>query len=430
MTAATAIDPTSQDAADLRRITGMGVARRMGRVKLRTTAHRALGGYMLKQTNAGYGGRSYQTVFTAEAPFTQFRLIIRNLGAGYTIDALKYSTSNSAAVGRNPSPANWLDIKLAGVAGNVAVPAGLGTSRPSFLASDWMDATSITRNDNPSYLPVLFVRGYIASTTVLPSNYTNTSNPVTAGSLWPSEAPNSYNLGRLVQCDSQSGDFVSSNQSGFSGNTNFGMLFAEIEFRHSVPAMTVMGLGDSITQADQSTYNLLAPVHVACATVSTTSKPISPVNNGFSSQTTTNFVARLQDIIASGRKPDVLVYSVWSPNDVVSQLTSEVDTMRLNRAKVIELCADNDIFLILSTGTPRNGYTTFDAQRKAFNAETVAMPGVSVVDYDAVVSDGATNAQWKSGYSGDGLHGNDTSYPLMGAALATVLNQVAMAYFA
>jgi hypothetical protein len=245
---------------------------------------------------------------------------------------------------------------LLGGSASPVIAAALGANRPSYNVFDWNYFASVARNDAGGSAPLLCARAYYPTGPA--TGYGNTSVPVATGNIWNAgNAGNSYNQGRPVSYLSAVGDFASGNYAAFSAGsptTNFGMLIGEAEFMHTCDVMTVVAMGDSISQGDLSTYNLLSPVHLACAAISTLSRPVVACNQGFSSQTTTNFVARLQDMIASGRKPSVCVYSAWSPNDVANGtdavVAAAILVMRKNLVIALNAMRNAGIVPVIATG--------------------------------------------------------------------------------
>lgn len=411
-------------------------------------ALRALAGFMQVLPSPSYDGRTYQTILTCECPWIGYRVVLRNNGPAYTLNACATSSDNGGAAS-NPSPANWQQVTFGGSA-SVTVPAALGTNRPSILYSDIVWDASILRNDDPARLPLLYVRTYYATGPA--TGYGNTSNPVQDVNGWLGRgAGNSYNKGRLIGVLGAAGDFTSTNQAGFAGaspNPNFGMHVGEVEFITMRNVMTVLALGDSISQGDApdetgTPYHILSPVHMACALVSTQAKPIIAANQGFSSQTTTNFLNRLQDMIAAGRKPNVIVYSAYSPNDISGAGGSNtaiagpaIQIMRQNLYQALALMRANGIYPIISTGLPYAYSAAVDALRIAFNNELRALAAngaFDLADYDALLSSGSTPANIKFpdyAIAANTLHPYNAGYTAMGEqVLAPVLQRVANRFF-
>ena len=428
---------------ELKSSTGLSMSRRMASVPRGSRTRRSIGAFMTPFPSPAYDGRTYQTVVVAEAPYVGVRVIIRNNGPAYTLNDLAVAPSANAPPGRNPSggAGSWVRCTLAGANGPWTIPAALATNRPSYTVFDLVDMTSLARTDGDT-LPLLFARAYYATGPA--SGYANTTNPVPSGHTteWPGTSSGStttvtsYNRGRIIQADSAAGNFVTSNQGGFTANDAYSTIIGEFEFLHARNALTVMALGDSITQGDTSSANMLSPLHIACANVSTPSRPVCCMNYGFSSQKSTNFRERLQDAITAGVKPGVVVYSAWTPNEWTTQTglwVTEMALMRKNLALIIDLCNANNIALVVSTGIPKNGLnTTYDAIRIGYNNEirALANQGISVVDYDAVMTDGATPANLIAAYTSDNTHPNDAGYELMGAALTPIIQAMSDAYFA
>lgn len=420
-----------------------------GRLRRSTIGWHSLAGYVETGSSPGYDGRTFQIVHTVEAPIARARAIILcNEASGYTLNAVAVSESTTLPVGRNPTGGSWKSVTFGGSA-SVAIPARIAANQPSRTVSDWITVSSVAPTDGTTF-PYMFWRGYYATGPA--TLYKNTSDFMATGGgslaasgaiIWP-DAAQARTAKRIISTTSKVGDFVSSNQSGFTTLvTNFGALAMEFEYEYAQPVVTVTALGDSITQGDVASLFALSPIHYAVDGLSASGRPIVPCNQGFSSRDTSNNLLRLQDIINSGRKPNIIVYSAWSPNDtfIVSGNAASlanwgvaIALMKSNLAAAIALCAANNIFLVISTATPYAFDTSHDALRVDYNNYLRGLAGknIAIVDYDAVLSDGATPAKMQTAYT-DGtsgaIHPYDAGYIAMGAALKTVLQSVLSSRF-
>jgi hypothetical protein len=399
-------------------------------------------------TSPGYDNRTFQFAHVVEAPVVAARVIVlNNLTTTPTLSKVGVAPS-TVFPGTNYNPsgggASFTSVTFGGSA-SVTLPARISANVPSRTVSDWITVSSLSPSDGGT-LPYMFWRFYNSTGPL--TGFLNTADLMSTGSgslaanglaVWPTTSDARSAL-RRAQWASQSGDFSATNFTG--PQTNFSNVAVEFEYRYANGhVVTLCALGDSITQGDAASVHCLSPVHYAVNGVSTAGQPIVPCNQGYSSQTTSNFVARLQQIIASGQIPNILVYSAWSPNDIpggngssVAVWNAAIDAMKANLATVLSICQSNRIFPIIATGTPYIYDATHDALRVAYNDYLRALASANLVicDYDATVTDGATPAKMQTsladGVSG-ALHPYDAGYIAMGATLQTAL-QTALTRFA
>ena len=209
--------------------------------------------------------------------------------------------------------------------------------------------------------------------------------------------------------------------------------------------MTVLGCGDSITQAkDMITAGDIA-VHdrvsgfgrQACVLAqAATGVPFGWVNHGAASQNTAIFQPLAVSNLSTWR-PDVLVYSAWTPNygayGSTDVLNLVVQRFRRYLAEMRQQCSLYGTTLIVWTGLPCPSTTistsAIDDIRKAINAEWVAQGGNAqrVVDFSTLLGDGAsperlaTSPMYGSEAYPNGLHPTLLGHQAMAARLAQVL---------
>jgi hypothetical protein len=418
---------------------GVGVRRAKGNV-----GWHAFAGFVRTGVTPGYDTRSYQSAFAVEALYTSVTpIMLNNEASSFSMPAIAFAPSNKIDSTRAPS-GSWVSGSLGATAA-----ARYGTNRPRRTRGTKTAVTGVAATDGGS-LPYLFARSYIG--TGPHTQYGNSSqfNAVGQGTLaangfdiWPDRTA-ARTAHRPLAVNDKSGDFVTTNQAGFTSlGTAFGLPAIEFEVEYTVPVINVCALGDSITEGDAASITVLSPLHYAVDAVSTAGRPVIPSNQGFSSQATSNFVSRLQDMIADGCIIDILVYSAWSPNDQyivdgnagsLANWDTAIALMQTNLDTVKSICAANSILLIVGTGVPYAYDASHDAKRVAFNTSLKAQASGSllIVDYDATVTDGATPAKMQTaltdGASG-ALHPYDAGYIAMGTALASTLT-TALARFA
>lgn len=371
-------------------------------------------------TSPGYDGKTYQTIFTAETNFYAVRLILRNsLATSYLVDSAAVAVSDAYGINPSTGAAGWVPITWAGVS-SVTVPARIAEYRPSVIKSDWINIKSIARADGSS-LPTVYFRAF--NTTGPKTGLLGTSSHAEAS--WRTQS--ALNKNRFVIHDSATGDFVTANQQSMTTDSgNFGAFISEFEYLSDKNIISVMGCGDSITNGDGSTIKCLGWGHMGCYDLSTTDRPISWVNHGFSSQLSPTFLSRLIDAIDGGIKPDIVVYSPFSPNDG-SATQAIIDAQLMNLYRAISVCDDNDIKMIVSTPCPRGYAATPEGFRQSLcqTIRTMASNRIftALLDFDAVLAS-TPGGNSMGSLTTDGLHPNYDGYVVAANEFKRVLSKI------
>ena len=311
--------------------------------------------------------------------------------------------NNSGAAGVPPSPS--------GSTTSFTIPAGSGSGNdiiPGIAWSDWMQVSSLARTDSPTVnLPLLMVRTY-SNATQLPTFAPATQADISTD--WPT-----ISLGRTFYSYYKTGDFVTT-PSGFTSPNGPHKFIAPniVRFISRKRGLTVLGIGDSLTQGVNSTSGFNSWGHQACAALSSSSLPIMWMNGGWTGQTSSAYYTRARALIRDG-SPDVCFIATWTPND--SPFTQA--SADLSWARAIDLanyCISLNIVPVLWTPIPQGGTTsTTDAYRLSVVARVKAS-GFLYADFDAVLTDGATPARIKAAANSiDGVHPGDAGYGFMAA---------------
>lgn len=379
-------------------------------VQLSNRGVRSYGQQFQTATAPTFDGRTWHVGLVSECPFVAVRLVIRNVeAAGYTLDGAAVAASDGI-VSLTPT-GSWANVTFAG-SGSVAVPARLAAGRPSTVLSDWIPLQSIPRADGSS-LPALHFRAYIAT-----GPFSVSGANTILGDALPSNNIAQFS-GRFVSSAFKSGgNFATTNQAGFTSPTLTNLSpCLEVEFLTLGDVMTVAGLGDSIMFGVGGVAPLAGAGAQACALMSSVQKPVFWMNASVPATTTAQFLQRLIDMLAAGARPHALIYAAFSPNDGTPD-ASNIAAARARLAIVLQLCDQNGIVPIITTGCPNTAAAwdaTADNFRKAYNAEILALQGngVIVADWDAVLTDGATPARYAVGMTTDGTHPNADGHAAM-----------------
>lgn len=412
----------------------------------------------LTNSEGSGGGRTwcYKTVCPDTAGFDAVRLTIRHAAAStdtnhklivaVTETAGQAATTLSADINRwrpvvgatEYSTLNaqeqygWKSVTWAGV--DNKTPAGATTSAPVEYFSDWIPLSSVPRADGGTF-PLVMVRDLVTGAGAASSFTADIAlmNTVTA-----------ENGGMIVQAGWTANDFVTVIDNT-NGHNPIGALTTNapvigIQFRTRRPGISLLGVGDSLTQNAGVTAAVLTSFGLRIsAAISALGIPCGYVNNGFATHSMTDFTATGLTAIAAWA-PNAVICQGISPNGPVtggystdakmrysveqqgSMVQSQISAARAVGARVF-----------LTTGIPMPSATlpnaSQDAMRLALNARWLTkVRDITPVDFDALVTDGATPARIKSaaayeGGAGNGLHVNETYVGLEAALLLPAVKQ-------
>ncbi len=307
-------------------------------------------------------------------------------------------------------------------ASTVTLAARIASGRPSVVWSDWISIEGLPLSSNGNLYPC-HLRVYVAAG---PLSVSGSHMVVT--DFAPATA-NSVVDGRYILCYRKTGDFVTSNESGFTTPTATNLSpVLEMEYLHNAPVLTVMGIGDSIMWGSGDTVVGASYAFHAINSASSPDMPIYWENYAVPSTTTSQFLTRLQDAIAAGRRPDVLAYSPFSPNDGTPS-AAIIQAQKFRLAQVLDICRTYNIIPLLVTGicnTAAAWNAAADNFRKDFNAYLMSMAGngIFVADINRPVSNGDTPARFNTTLSTDGTHQNNAGNAVMTAPFLASINDI------
>lgn len=322
----------------------------------------------------------------------------------------------------------WRSVTWGGAASPTIVAAA-GYTTPTIAVSDWIPLASVPRAaGEENSLPLIMIRSRVSDAAA--QNYYD------LGASALMQTATADNNGRIIQTGTTPSDGVGTindtNRPAALGTTRYTPF--GIRYRARKSGLCVLGIGSSLVQNQlQVTDSFSAWGARGCAKASTPNKPISWWNNGFSSQASSVFNASGLNT-ASVMKPNVIVYEAFSPNDYATPTAGALRyaiQIGLARAQsVVEYCNTNRIACILMTGFPHNNGLSASADdvRKLCNTQIKAMAAANAVyvfDVDALVTDGASPADFLAAYdNGDGIHINNAGNEVVGVAFAELLNGI------
>lgn len=377
--------------------------------------------------------RTTHSIWALEGDFDLVRLIHENdTAADYTIDKASVAAvgqenaaGGRAAVDAAGSAVSWVPVTYnnlgvdglppspAGSTASITVPAAVAAVAPkAYAVSDWMRVPSIPNIDGGP-LRLLAVRSYSATATVASTIYATVItefNPLLA-------------QGRTVGAYHATGDFVAGG--GTFGVANGILAPQGIQYYSRALGITVLSIGDSLTQGSQTSGNCNNYVHQACAALSRPGRPVSFVNGGWSGQADANYYLRgIKEIDLF--RPQVVVISVCSPNDGATTQAG-FDLMFSKAMDLAHYAMAKGAVPIIATASPFSTYgTTGDTFRKAINSRVLTLAslgGMLVVDGASAVTDGGSPQELPQvQYRGaDGFHLNDAGHAAIAASFTPVL---------
>lgn len=371
---------------------------------------------------------------------------------GATIDDKKFQpwvggvSLKSQGIDSATLPGGWRSVTWAGASSKDIAPP-TSAYDPTYAVSDVIQCASVPTTDGNAcrYLMIRLNTALVSGTPTI--DYAPASLAGSSGELGIGEAADTINGGQVIQgffTNDGSGVYVSAPQSWTpSANFNQTIPCFGLIVHTRKRAVTVMGIGDSITQVkDAVTAGDIAAhdrvsgfIRRACVKAQTASGvAFGFVNHGIASQNTSVFQPAGIAKLAVWR-PDVVVYSPWTPNygpfasTTILQLV--IERFRRYLAEMRQQCEISGSRLVVWTGLPTPsttiGTSAIDDLRKAINAEWVAQNGDAqrTVHLSARLGDGASPERYQVTYGAEaypnGLHPTLAGHEVMATDLADLL---------
>jgi len=370
----------------------------------------------------------------AESAFTAFRVVIYHHSSATTIYSLIGAVTETAdhvdfderslpiQDGITRDTLNDVGGKGWFSATNLTATGSGTVDAPEILISDLISLSSIARTDGGAR-PLVMVRVCATNADVQNSSRCN-SNTM--------EDPTSANKGRILQTLSKAGDKVADFTDTMQLNVN--AIPIGIQFTSTNAGLTIVGNGDSITEGrNQVADHVTNWGYRGAALASTTTKPVTWVNEGQSAEPSSVYQANGL-VNATQLSASAQIYSAASPNDYnnpdVAALEVVIDTMDDRLDEIIENSAANNRIPTTFTWIPNSNEldATTDPLRKEYN-ETLkaraAARGIYVVDFDNLLSDGGNPASIKSQFGeGDGTHPSEAGHEAMGTLFSQKITEI------
>jgi hypothetical protein len=372
---------------------------------------------------------TWEVVTALSQEFDAVRVIFANSrnAAGTTASpvAVAYVAAVADSVEASTDAATWVNVTAAG-SSSITLTAASAQYRRAFVVSDWIALSSIPRTDGGT-LPLIAIRTWV-----------NGGNPLTLlGSGGGTDSFANWATkpdGRIWRIRRRAGDFASTNRTTFtSGATAVNETpIIGVQYAARGKVVTVMTCGDSIYEG-RGTYlgeGFVAPA--AWGLSSTSELAYDYCNLSWTSRPFSTFEDSLNDAIAAGIVPDVLVFPTGSPNDIASTISAaNISAFRLRMSRMLATCRTNNIQPILGSFMPSNtavkAYGATDSLREAFAQEIEARTSRAIAAIPTAslmrgTQDGSGQYQMVPTYTTDGIHPNDTgNTALTVAAKAAIL---------
>lgn len=288
-----------------------------------------------------------------------------------------------------------------------AVPAGSST-RPPRWYSDWVRVRSLDRIDGGVF-PLILIRHL--------TDGTGLQQPPIIGTLssWSASSGGRDLVARLHATF----DGVTTPAAlGTAGLTSI-IIPDGVQYISSVPGITVLGFGDSLTAGFGSTTQQHGWGLLACQALSTLSRPITFWNQGWVGSTSDDFWYNGY-LAYKGSRPDVVTIPAWTPNDAHTQAAAQLSWSRcMDFVQRVEL--DKRVPVVM--GPMPYGTVTAGAQEAArqwvrSQMLAAASQGLLCIDWDTVpgLCTGADPNQLLPGLiagAGQANHPNDAGNQIM-----------------
>ena len=373
------------------------------------------------------GNYTFGQVATLEAPFEAIQLIVGNpTTSPMTYDAFgiaaqaTLSGPNGFAVPVDGSGAvqGFTPVTWGGAAAAV-IPAGTA-AQPTYLISDPIPLESIARSDGGT-LPLLNIRTFI-------------STPSSMLSLIQVAAFNANRLqGRCVHDYLVQGSNAIASAAVQPKNLDVGyMPVVGIRYLSTRTGVTLMAMGDSLTQGQFTSSQFNAWGLKAAEILSTPLAPVSFANEGVGGQTTDVFQARGRTAIAL-YNPDIVAIPPWSPNNQEGVSGSNRLGMLAQALETAAIAEAAGATPIIETAWPWAGVATSaseittsgivrsltDATNRVLDVQKILLGGIPQVG--AQIQMPVPYSAYPVPGSQVNVHLNDTGTLVIGQALAAML---------
>ena len=320
----------------------------------------------------------------------------------------------------------------------------ISTASAEFYGCWTCSISSVTRTDaaGSTARPLLYIRTDVtpAATT---DQITTFLPPGGAGSYYIGGATAGTGLNgqyTLHTAQSTAGGKTTGAWGGSAPSTGYYGICLGVQYRSRVGRiMTVMFIGDSITQGAGSTTGAswveysADNVNLTGAGGSLSAISITPVERmkvAYSGTAPVHFNAFLKYMTADGLLPNVIVYAAFSPNAVAS--TTYLTNYQYT-TDALARCDNGNIYPLIWRGLPCGGANITTAAQDGYrlqeNLDMVYMDA-NLIDFVAPFNSTGNPITMTASLTSDGVHPNNAGNTLIGVSVGTSLQTLATAYFA
>lgn len=279
--------------------------------------------------------------------------------------------------------------------------------RSAWVASDWMNISSVARTDGGTR-PLLLLRTHHDSTQYGRVVIVSTAGGVTPFTTWATASAETFYrvfTGNASASTDGVGTLANMPSTSQVGATAY---HTAIEFDCGVFTRSFYAAGDSITAGGGGqAYVFDAWNTRAILPLNSASKPVTFVNGGQSSQTSTTYLQTLADLIGAGVTFSDIILSGFSPNDPSNSVTNSI--RQANLLTSIDLCKSIGARIYISTGCPKN-YSGQDLtdwlDNNTWVRDLCTANGYIILDWAHLLESSLDSGQW-----GVGLVEADITHP-------------------
>lgn len=391
---------------------------------------RIFGGRAATAFSDGGIAKTHHCVVSTALPFDGVQIVLSacNSGAVTVTSAAVCPVPDAADL--NMSSGAWTAATFGGSASG-SIPTRSGSSRRTYLLSDYIPVSSVARTDGGTF-PLLAIRAYLGTL----GTYTllGASGGTDDLTNWATKPDGRIHVMRYAD-----GDCVTTPASfGSTTNRSTSPIIGIIYYARG-RVVNVAGFGDSISEG-RGTYIGDGFGFPACAqaTEAANVAAFEWSNLGWAGASWENGAATpggirlmVSDAITAALPIDIATLPAWSPNDFANE-AALTDAAMLTECqqpvmRSVGAMRDAGICPVLWTGLPVDpsvrDFNSADARRQNWNS-TMLASGLRVIDFSAALL-GSTDSSGQQipadGTMVDGIHPSDSGNAKLAALLASDL---------
>ena len=370
--------------------------------------------------------KTFRLLTTVPAYFDSVRVIFGH-GGTQEISVAKCSVKPVAATSNISDTTGFTSVLFDGeISGSV--PAAVSSKGVGLMVSDEVSVSSVAPTGGT--LPLLLISAYIPTASMTLMGRSDGGIDRTTWATHPSQPW----ISRYSD-----GDCVTT-PANFSSTTNRSTSpIAGVVFTARGQVVSIVSTGDSITNGEGSgiAYQGASFGFEACDALNDINGVCySHFNLGWSGSTTETFRRRLEAAYDAGLNFSACSVQAFSPNDISSTITdAHIASMQARLGDQLRMMDAKGTLPLIWTGLPNSlvDYGTSDVKRQEFNTTLRAYGsrGNQVMDFAAIAQeatpDGSGRYGFKSGFSTDTIHPDDSGIAEEAALMQTAIANLALA---